>query len=197
MPTGYTVNIKDGITFEQFTMGCARAFGALVLMRDEPNDAPIPEKLEPNDYHERMLIENKEELKRIEVIGIDKASQLALDEWRESEKSRIKRLNENKELRVKYQEMLDKALAWIPPTDDHKGLLKFMVDQLEKSIEFDCSEEYYSKPTELLSGDDWLEQQKTKVKHSIEYHEKENKAEIERTNSRNSWLKNLRDSLAT
>ena len=197
MPTGYTADIKDGITFDQFAMGCARAFGALVLMRDEPNDAPIPEKLEPNDYHERMLIENKEKLKQIEAISIDKANQLALDEWHESEKSRIKSLNENKELRVKYQEMLDKALAWIPPTDDHKNLLKFMVDQIEKSIEFDCSEEYYSKPTELLSGDDWLEKQKAKVEHSIEYHEKENKAEIERTNSRNSWLKHLRDSLAT
>jgi hypothetical protein len=48
MPTGYTAPIADGMTFEQFALGCARAFGALVTMRDEPSDAPIPERLEPD-----------------------------------------------------------------------------------------------------------------------------------------------------
>ena len=36
MPTGYTDKIKDGITFKEYAMGCARAFGALITMRDNP-----------------------------------------------------------------------------------------------------------------------------------------------------------------
>jgi hypothetical protein len=49
MPTGYTAAVADGtITeFPDFAMQCARAFGTLVLMRDEPQDAAIPEKFEP------------------------------------------------------------------------------------------------------------------------------------------------------
>lgn len=55
MPTGYTWDIKDEITFEQFIMNCARAFGALVEMRDEPRDKKIPDELKPSDYHNKEL----------------------------------------------------------------------------------------------------------------------------------------------
>lgn len=40
MPTGYTDAIKDGISFNQFILSCARAFGALITMRDEPSSVP-------------------------------------------------------------------------------------------------------------------------------------------------------------
>ena len=53
MPTGYTSKIKDDITFEQYAMGCARAFDALIDMRDEASDALIPEELTPSNYHEQ------------------------------------------------------------------------------------------------------------------------------------------------
>lgn len=40
MPTGYTADIKDGITFRDFALRCARAFGATIMQRDE--DISIP-----------------------------------------------------------------------------------------------------------------------------------------------------------
>ena len=51
MPTGYTAAVKDGITFEQFAWSCARAFGALIDMRDSPTGAPIPQRFEPSQYN--------------------------------------------------------------------------------------------------------------------------------------------------
>ena len=51
MPTGYTAEVQKGISFDKYALNCARAFGALVSMRDEPSDKEIPEKLEPSDYH--------------------------------------------------------------------------------------------------------------------------------------------------
>ena len=61
MPTGYTATLMEkGQTFQEFIMGCARAFGALIEMRDSPNDAPIPDKFEPSDYHAKRLIESRE-----------------------------------------------------------------------------------------------------------------------------------------
>ncbi len=50
MPTGYTDAVKDGITFDQFVLGCARGMGALVMMRDEPSGTPIPERFEPSRF---------------------------------------------------------------------------------------------------------------------------------------------------
>jgi hypothetical protein len=35
MPTGYTDKIKDGISFEEFVLSCARQFGACISMRDD------------------------------------------------------------------------------------------------------------------------------------------------------------------
>ena len=50
MPIGYTSKLHDGDQpFNEFIMSCARAFGALVTMRDDPNDAPIPE-FEVSEY---------------------------------------------------------------------------------------------------------------------------------------------------
>ncbi len=62
MPTGYTADIAKGITFQQYAWSCARAFGALVMMRDEPSDAPIPEAFTPSDYHVKALAEARAKL---------------------------------------------------------------------------------------------------------------------------------------
>jgi len=62
MPTGYTNCIKDGVTFEQFVWKCARAMGALVMMRDEPSNAPIPVKFEPSNYYAEEVAKAKAKL---------------------------------------------------------------------------------------------------------------------------------------
>lgn len=50
MPTGYTADIKDGISFETYAMNCARAFGACVSLRDKPSGGKvIPDAFEPSD----------------------------------------------------------------------------------------------------------------------------------------------------
>lgn len=65
MPTGYTANIKNGITFEEFALDCARNFGALIIMRDEPKDAPIPEQFEASKHHEEATSKYLEELNQV------------------------------------------------------------------------------------------------------------------------------------
>ena len=57
MPTGFTCDIKDGITFERFALNCARAFGALINMRDDSLDAEIPDEIKPSDHHVKALAE--------------------------------------------------------------------------------------------------------------------------------------------
>ncbi len=53
MPTGYTQAIVDNpnLSFKSFVLQCSRAFGALVTMRDDDNNAPIPDEIKPDDYH--------------------------------------------------------------------------------------------------------------------------------------------------
>jgi len=56
MPTAYTSFVADNenFTFPEFAMLCAREFGALISMRDEPLDTPVPERFEPDDFYRKQ-----------------------------------------------------------------------------------------------------------------------------------------------
>lgn len=86
MPTGYTAAIKDGITFQEYALSCARAFGALISMREESSDAPIPDALEMSPYYQTSYDEARE----------------ALDEFSALEYPEVKK---------KYEEYFVKAVA--------------------------------------------------------------------------------------
>ena len=86
MPTGYTLDLYDvkDITFEEFALRCARAFGALISMRDEPIDAPIPERFEPSDYHLKELEKAKKRLKEVKKWNEETAEQEAVRAYQEA-----------------------------------------------------------------------------------------------------------------
>lgn len=195
MPTGYTADIKDGITFDQYAMACARAFGALVIMRDEASSSIIPETFAPDDYHKRGIVRAKQDLQAAEDITLLEAEEAARDEWIAAEASRKEGLNKNSELIAKYKSMLTEVINWKPPTEEHKGLHKFMREQIEESIKFDCMDEYYRDETERLSGEEWLINKKKKAIQDIEYHTEKYQEEVDRTEGRNKWISALRDSL--
>lgn len=195
MPTGYTDTIKNGITFEQFALGCARAFGALIVMRDDPSDAQIPEQFEPSDYHSKALSKAREDLSAMELLTPSEWELKATAEHTESEMYRLKAITDKNSLRCHYAEMLECAKAWIPPSGDHDELKNFMIKQIEQSIDFDCDIKYYSTPTPLLTGIEWAEAAKAKALKDIEYHKTHHAEEVQRTNQRNEWVKLLRSSL--
>lgn len=197
MPTGYTADIAKGITFEQFTLNCARAFGALITMRDDPSDTPIPEEFKPRtEYHDKALKEAKVELLKLEVLTPTEAKYKAKEEYDKEVESRAKDLKENQVLMSKYKAMLKQVRAWKPPTPDHSELKNFMVQQIKSSIDHDGHGSYYeNNPVILLSGEDWRKQEIARVKRSITYHTKERKEEVERCQGRTQWVKDLRASL--
>ena len=194
MPTGYTLDLYDGkdLTFEEFALKCARAFGALISMRDEPIDAPIPERFEPSDYHLKELEKAKKRLKEIKEWNEDKAKQEAERAYQEALKKREEFIKKNKLIRKRYEDMLSKVREWKPPTPDHVDLKKFMIQQLEDSIAFDC---FIPEMPQRLSGEEYKEQQIKKALNDIDYHEREYAKEVNRVHERNKWLLLLRESL--
>ena len=194
MPTGYTLDLYDGkdITFEEFVLKCARAFGALIDMRDEPMDAPIPDRFEPSDYHLKELEKAKRRLKEIRTWNEEKAEQEAERAYREALKEREEFIKKNKLIRKRYEDMLSKVQKWKPPTIEHASLKQFMIQQLLESIEFDC---FVPEMPQRLSGEEYREQQIKKALSDIEYHEKEYAEEVNRVYEKNKWLLSLRESL--
>ena len=194
MPTSYTLDLYDGkdITFEEFVLRCARAFGALISMRDEPINVPIPERFEPSDYHLKELEKAKKRLKEIKKWNEEMAEQEAERAYQEALKRREEFIEKNNVIRKRYEDMLSKVREWKPPTSDHVDLKKFMIQQLEDSIEFDC---FIPEMPQRLSGEEYKEQQIKKALNDIDYHEKEYAEEVNRIYERNKWLLSLRESL--
>lgn len=195
MPTGYTDSVKDGISFEQFALGCAKAFGACISMRDLPSSAPIPRKFEASCYHSDQLTEARRQLAFYEAMSPVDAAELSAAEHREAEIYRKQRLQENLNQLECYGAMLEQVRTWTAPSEEHKGLKEFMIKQLEESIARDDSTKYLSEPTPLLSVADWLESKKAAAIKDIEYHKQHDADEIKRTAERNLWVRQLRESL--
>ena len=150
MPTGYTANIidKEDYTFKDFAQQCARAFGACSHMRDAPMDAPLYARPEGSD---NSAVKRYQRYLDNQNLEIEKLTEMS-DPGREAYGSRkiaegIKDSTENLERcraeNAKYEAMAAEVLIWSPPTEDHRGLKDFMLEQLKVS-KSDMSS-YYEK----------------------------------------------------
>lgn len=196
MPTGYTHAVQTGevADFETFALQCARAMGALIMMRDELMGAPIPERFEPSTYHRREL--EKAEARLLELRSMTPDEVRAA--WREKREEAGRRRQEYRERKQveesRYRAMLAEVEAWEPPTDEHAGLKSFMAEQLRESIRFDCGD--WLPDADLPAADEWFRAEVEKAEQDIERHRSEDRKERERTEARNRWIQQLRDSLA-
>lgn len=196
MPTGYTADIDKGITFKQFALSCARNFGALITMRDDPHDAEIPDEFTPDtDHYDEALA--KAEARFVELASMTEAqaAEKAEAEYREGLRAAADRNAERQALRDKYEAMLLKVEQWTPPTPDHAGLKRFMREQITESIRFDCG--YVTPDPVLASPQEYIRAHKEQAIKDVEYYTQERQKEIERAAERTAWVKALRASLAS
>lgn len=197
MPTGYTAYVQDGtITeFKDFALLCARAFGALVTMRDEPNSTPIPERLEPsNKYYDDQIAECEARLATLKAMSPDEVRVASLDAHAKAMEAWHERRRKRLETKRRYLAMLDKVKAWHPPTPDHSELAAFMIRQLQESIEVDTSGKWDNEPI-TLAGEAWRQAEIRETESQLNYAIKHRAEEIARTAERNEWLSALRASL--
>lgn len=196
MPTGYTADIKDGISFETFALNCARAFGACITLRDEPGGGEsIPEEFEPSDYHVKAAQKARDDLAALLSMSKDDKEKSAAKFWDDAETSRMMRLQDKQKQRQSYEAMLEKVNAWVPPMPEHVGLHEFMRSQIMQSIDFDCDITYDSEPTPRQTGEEWASERANRLNRDIDYHDKENASEVRRTKERTEWVRSLRTSL--
>lgn len=195
MPTGYTAGIADGITFNEYALLCARAFGATVTMRDEPMDSEIPEAFSPSSYYTERLTEITAELEKIRAMSEADAKKEAKKDFDAQVNARMESIRRSADLRSKYEAMLREVKAYSPPSPDHVEFKNFMRSQIEESMKWDCAV-CGDAPT-LESGRVWKSRKIQRLLDDIEYHERMQQEEISRTADRNRWVKQLRASLAS
>lgn len=198
MPTGYTHQIAGGITFKEFALSCAKAFGACITMRDQPSDAPIPDEFKPATYNSKAAAEAREKLAKVKAMTSLECEGAAKADFQKSLDHHTRSIEEDRKLEAKYRAMLAEVEAFNPPSDEHQNLKKFMREQILESIKFDCSTDYHEKEIAKLKpaqGEEWRQAEIKVCLHVIAYHDEEQRKENERTASRNLWVSQLRSSL--
>lgn len=200
MPTDYTAPIYEGkedYTFEKFAMRCARSFGACVGLRDEPLDMVIDldKHFQPSDYYKKELERVEKEYKEflLNPPTVDELSKEYDEMVEKNKKEYLARKEENEQRKARYLDMLFEAHAWVPPTPDHCKLKEFMIEQLERSLNFDCSN--YEPVTE--SREEYIECRLStnRFTREIEHYRESYQREVEVCNERREWVKQLMDSL--
>lgn len=196
MPTGYTSGVQSGeiTSFADYALECARAFGALILMRDDPKGTPIPEFQLDEHY-----INSKDDAAR-NLLEIQKRTP---DDWLKAYhryaddtiSRREESLAQIAEWRSRYTAMLEKARKFTPPSSEHVDYAKFLCSQLEESIEWDCSTKFYDKMT-VKPFEEWKKSEEEMAWRRLDMASKSLTDEMERCRSRNEWVRQLRDAIA-
>jgi hypothetical protein len=196
MATGYTDGVQSGkvTEFSDYAMRCARAFGALVTMRDDSMDAPIPTELPVSDWSLTRLAAARAELAEVEAMSVEAAAERAVAEHAKSVEYRRESVQRADRDRERYEAMLAKVREWTPPSSDHVEMKSFMEQQLTLSIDWDCDRSIVEEQV-CLSGEDWRSQRIESLKRDIEYYVRHHAEEVERTENRNRWVRLLRESL--
>jgi len=187
--------MDQGCTFEEFILQCARAFGACIGTRDDPTDAPIPDKFEASDYHVKALKREKAEHTRL--LNMAKPQQAAFGEAaRASGVESSKKFSKNQEeANNRLESMEARVREWEPPTHEHYGLKKFMLEQIEISKhDLGGSRRDLKRLEEQAPLEYWREAVGSSAR-SIAYHTEEMFKDGDRAKKRTEWVKQLRDSL--
>lgn len=196
MPTGYTAGVADGTITDlpTFAMQLARGMGALIIMRDDPDDAPIPERFEPYPWNAEKLAAAKAERDRLYAMSDADAQAAANAEHAQFLADRDAACEKHNAEALRYKSMIDKVKAWHGAPE---GIKEFALEQLERGMDFDCGQPFkYYRDEPPTDGQEWKRRRLEKVGEDILYHAKEDAKERERTEGRNAWIAQLRRSLA-
>lgn len=192
MPTGYTEDIYNGknITFEQFALKCARAFGACAHQRDEDMNKPPTLRKPDIEYYEEALKKAKE---------FKKPTKAEYDLYISKEKIDLEnRIEQGKKLAIDYTAMMKLVKNWNPPTKEHDKFKQFMLEQLDSSLKFDCHPEHHELELAKLKRYTYQLYCKTlkyNATRDIRYYKEQIAKEKAGAKKTNKWLTELFKSL--
>lgn len=196
MPTGYTAKLMEkGQDFRSFVLTCARGMGACIMQRDDPMDEP-PAKQKPGDYNAKALKEAEKKLAKLKAMSTAKQREYGETLRSKAVASAMQSRSKAREEEARLTSMEAQVKAWLPPTDDHKGLKDFMLQQIAISKHGDWMDKYV-REAEEKTPEAYFVDALSGAARDIKYHAEEHAKEVERTNDRNEWIDQLYKSLPT
>lgn len=201
MPTGYTQKLCEGEqTFRDFLFTCARGMGACIALRDDALNENLPDDVGfSSDYHAKALLKAKDEVVRLSAMSEEERIVFGKNTIKRELKKAQSRLDETKATRDRLAAMTVQATEWTPPTKDHEGVKRFMLEQLKSTLDFDGDSRYAEREVAILKAKEpirvWQEALAS-AKGNVAYNEEEQSKETKQNEARNEWVKLLKSSIA-
>lgn len=190
MPTGYTAAVQDGTTTElrDFALACARNFGALIHLRDEPWGTQTPRCLPPADteYYDEQIAAARAVLAELPGLSAAECTARASVEHAEAVAALAERRAHRERIRRRYEAMLAQVWAWEVP-DDLQGLRLFMAEQLASSIVHDCDDGWDGEPVEH-TAETWRREKLQQAERDLGDFLGARRGQIETAEARQRWL---------
>jgi len=196
MPTGYTAGILDGTIkeFPDFAKLCMRAFGATVMMRDEPLYKEWVPRV-PSDYHLKAIEKANSDLEKAKSSSDEDILATVRVDLLKSKYYHEKSIIDCSEKHKRLDNILIKAESFIPPTPEHEGIKEFMIKQLKDTISFDASDSYHVENLERiiyklnsLSARNERAELISIANKKLSYHTLEYEKELQRCEESNKWV---------
>ncbi len=203
MPTGYTAHIEEGeiTTGKEFLRLCTRAFGIAIDVKDEPLSTPTPSSFEPSPFYKESYDKALKKLEEVNKMTFDEAKVQMRADY-EKRISNYKRYAERETaMNEKYAKVRKEVEEWIPPTEEHEGLKKFALEQIDMCVtKQEYIDEYLEKSKEEFDDSD--EAVQNYINDIVDYYQrgiersyKSWQKELERTRSKNEWMTKFLESL--
>lgn len=193
--TGYVHEmVKNDLNFNQFVWCCARAFGALINMREAPTDAPIPEEVTPSSFYANALKDSQKEVKRLNKMTNEQKIRYGERKKKESISSLKKSIKEQEDTNKKINTMIDQVNEW-QPKEEQKSLKDFILQQLKSSLEKTDHLQNELENKEKIDPLELFHLHLSIENNSVQYYEAQVAKEKRNLQETNQWLKNLRESV--
>lgn len=200
--TGYTEQIENGniTTGKDFLKICTRAFGVANSLIEKPLSVPTPTHFEPNPYYKEEYDKAVEVRNKWKQMTFDEAKQKIIEKYN-TEITQAKKSLENYKLEdEKYKKVRNEIVKWNPPTDEHKALKNFALEQIDLSMNtyiYNYLERDLNKELDISDNAVWkyINDMNASCEKNVGEAYEQWQEELKRTDEKNTWMQQFLESL--
>lgn len=181
MATGFTYKLIDeDQSFEDFALHCMTAFGACIEQRDSNDTTPKLKKIDT--YHYDKLKEATKKLSDFLNKSDEEIQKEIDDKYYKTQKEK------NRKTKTKLLEIKERIHKLNFPEGDYARYKEFMLEQIDGTIEFDCTDRYENESVKP-SLKEYKNSSIDSYNWSINYHKDAWEKHQKNVEDSNKWIK--------